>query len=382
MAKKKSRRPRKRKKRTDSQRDRSEKNLDLTYAEALEAVAQRRVLGAVPLGLPIPPYPDSQVDPITQVKLNAVTVIMMLIGQGPGDFPVAEFDRPVEYRRLQKKSLDWLEQYGIPARQTFAPLAAKGFYIWQFGDDDRLPVPAENAGLFFGRLIHFLLIETQIITAKQYYHGLGLYQPGGDPLSIPMLNELFPPEAVQGMQLNKLLQAELNQMHGRIFLDYCVVMLRAQWDKLLRLTCLTLGLDRNFDSISDGLKAIEQKLDNGGKKLHPWCNYHLRVLIEIAKERLFEDGWIKEFRDHLLHDVGPHSAGVVPHKKSLETTSELWDRMCNEHDALREATMAALAAFLSVKMPESTETPPCHSGPIPLPSDPDKADAHHGRCAS
>lgn len=352
------------------------------YAEALSAAARSRVLSGWPVGLHIPPYPDLQVDPITQVKLVAVTMMMLLIGRGPGDFPVAEFDRPVKYRRLQKKSLDWLEQRGIQARRAFAPLAAtgrvslEGFYIWQFGDDDRLPVHTENAGRFFSRLIHFLLIETQIITAKQYYHGLGLYQPGGDPFSILMLNELLPPEAVQGMQLNKLHQAEHNQMHGRIFLDYCVVMLRAQWDKLLRLTCLILGLDHNFDSISGGLKAIEQKLDNRGKKLHPWCSYHLQVLVKITKERLFENSWLKEFRDHLLHDVGPHSAGVVPHKKSLETTSELWDKMCNEHDWLREATMAALVAFLSVKTPESTETPPCHSGPIPLPSDSDKTDAY------
>ena len=42
---------------------------------------------------------------------------------------------------------------------------------------------------------------------------------------------------------------------------------------------------------------------------------------------------IKEFRDHLLHDVGPHSAGVVPHKKSLETTSELWDAFRNDYAA-------------------------------------------------
>lgn len=326
----------------------NEGSCNLTYAEALEAVARARALQAVPYGLPIPPCPDLQVDPRTQVKLVAVTMIMMLIGRGPDDFPVTEFDRSVNYRRLTETSLEWLEQCGIPARRIFAPLATTD-YIWLFGSDDRLPA-SEEVERFFSRLIHFLLIETQIITAKQYYHGLGLYGSGSeDPEWISKLNELFPPDAIQEEQLLKLLQVELNQMHGRIFLDYCAVMIRAQWDKLARLSCLVFGLDGNWDSISSGLSMLEQKLNSGG--LDPWCHSHLQISIEIAKDRLYETGWIKEFRDHLLHDVGAHSAGVVPHRRSLETTSELWDKVCDEHDWLREAAMAALIAFLSARLP-------------------------------
>ncbi len=353
----------------------SGKGRALTYADALEAVAHARVLGIVPVMPTIPPFPDLQVDYITQVKLVAITMAMMVVGRGPGDFPVAKFDRPIEYRKLREKSQEWLEQCGIPARRSFAPLAAKGFYIWLFGNDDRLPVHEEDAGRFFGRLIHFLLIETQIITAKQYYHGLGLYEPGGDILSIPTLGDVFSSDTIQEIQLNRLLQAELDQMHGRIFVDYCAVMIRAQWDKLVRLSCLVFGLDLNWDSISKGLKALEQKRDSEGE-LHPWCRYHLQAFTEIAQERLAEGGWLRGFRDPLLHDVGPHSAGVVPHKKSLETTSEMWDKVCDEHDWLREATMAALVAFVSAKAPANTEThPPCYSEPISSPHDVDEANA-------
>jgi hypothetical protein len=326
----------------------NEGNCHLTYAEALEAVARARVLQAVPFGLPIPPYPDLHIDSRTQVKLVALTTIMMLIGRGPGDFPVAKFDRSVSYRRLAEASLEWLEQCRIPARRSFAPLATID-YIWLFGNDDRRSA-SEEIERFFSRLVHFLLIETQIITAKQYYHGLGLYGSGSeDPAWISKLNELFPPEAMQEEQLLKLLQVELNQMHGRIFLDYCAVMIRAQWDKLARLSCLVFGLDGNWDSISSGLSVLEQKLNDD--ELGPWCRSHLQVFIEMAKDRLSETGWIKGFRDHLLHDVGAHSAGVVPHRRSLETTSDLWDKVCDEHDWLREATMAALVAFLSVRPP-------------------------------
>jgi hypothetical protein len=273
---------------------------------------------------------------------------MMLIGRGPGDFPVSKFDRPVSYRRLMETSLKWLEQCGIPARRSFAPLATTD-YIWLFGNGNRLPI-SEGVEPFFSRLIHFLLIETQIVTAKQYYHGLGLYGSGSeDPAWMSKLSELFPSEAIQEGQLLKLLQVELNQMHGRIFLDYCAVMIRAQWDKLARLSCLVFGLDGNWDSISSGLSMLEQKLNDD--ELDPWCSSHLQIFIEIAKDRLSETKWIKGFRDHLLHDVGAHSAGVVPHKRSRETTSDLWDRVCDEHDWLREAAMAALVAFLSIRLP-------------------------------
>jgi hypothetical protein len=71
----------------------------------------------------------------------------------------------------------------------------------------------------------------------------------------------------------------------------------------------------------------------------------LKIFLEIANERLAEGAWLKTFRDSLTHSVGQHSLGVVPHRTSSLTTSELWDKMCEEHNWLREAMMTLLIVF-------------------------------------
>jgi len=319
------------------------KTTALTYAEALDAV--RRARGRVLLHF-VDPDPSFSIDPVTQVKLVTVTGLMNAIGALPGDFPRVRFQRAVRYRRLSKRSQEWLEKWRIPVRREFAPLAAQD-YRSIFGRGNRLPVSENDGGRFFGRLIHCLVIETQILLARQYYHGLGLYHRD---VAFSILSEAVPSDVARGLKQASPDQIEFDQFHGRIFLEYCAVMIRAQWDKLTHLSCLVLGLPLSWDSISEGLQALEQKLASEGE-LHPWCRRHFRLFTTIAKDRVAKDGWLKRFRDPLLHDVGPHSAGVVPHIKSLETTSEMWDKVCDEHDWLREGMMAALAAFISFKVP-------------------------------
>jgi hypothetical protein len=317
-------------------------DIELSYAEAPKAVENARARVVVLLSQP---RNGLLVDAITQIRITTVVAAMLAVGRLPGDFPPTKFDESITYHRLTGESLQWLHKCGIPACRAFAPLAAKD-YSWLFGTSDRLPVPEEDAGRFFSRLIHCLLIETQLLIAKQYYHGLGLYKKD---VSISVLSEVLPPEVKEGLLLRNLRRIEFDQLHGRIFLEYCAVMIRAQWDKLSRLVCLVLGLKWNWDTVSDGLRAIEQELGRESKPLHPWCSHHILIFLNIAKERLAEDGWLKGFRDPLLHDVGQHSAGVVPHKKSLETTSEMWDRIREEHNWLREAMMAMLVSFTSMK---------------------------------
>ncbi len=50
----------------------------------------------------------------------------------------------------------------------------------------------------------------------------------------------------------------------------------------------------------------------------------------------------------------PARSGVVVHRKSLETTSEMWDRVRDEHNWIREAMMAMLASFISIGASESS----------------------------
>lgn len=320
-----------------------EPDLDLTYEQALRAASRARARSIVPeLSVLAPPFPDSNVDPVIQVKLAAITQLMAVLGQLPGDYPRAKFDRPIRYRALSQASLDWLEHCGIAAR-GLVPLATRA-YIPLFGTEESSPVPQQSVGRFWGRLIHWLTIETQVTIAKQFYHGLDLYQAY---FPLAMLAEMLPDEA-EGMQLASLPAIDFTQLHGMLFLEYCAVMIRAQWDKLIRLSCLPFGVSHNWRSISDGLAALGQKLDTA-IDLHPWCLHHARTLLQLAKERTAEDGWLKSFRDPLLHDVGEHPAGVIPHRRSLQTTSEMWDHVCDEHDWVREGMMATLAVMISIK---------------------------------
>ena len=174
----------------------SSNHISLTYAEALEAVNQARVVSIVPI---VRLQPGLSIDTATQAKLIAVTTSMMAVGRLPGDLPPAKFDTPITYHKLSEKSLDWLEKCGIPARRAYAPLAAN--YAWLFGTNDRLPVSEDLTGRFFTRLVHCLLIETQITVAKQYYHGLGLYK---QDMSISMLSQVLPPEVLHETMLNRL----------------------------------------------------------------------------------------------------------------------------------------------------------------------------------
>ena len=322
-------------------------NPDLTYEEALAAVARARVRQIMlEVSVNEPPYPAARVDPTVQVKIATVSAVMALIGRMPGDFPQGRFDRPIRFRLLSDETLTWLEQSGIPARRNFAPLATPE-YIRLFGTPEGLPVPMEAAGRFWGRLAHWLTIELGIMLAKQYYHGLGLYEPG-IPMSV--FYDMMPEGMAEGARLGSLPVLDFEQLHGLIFLEYCAVMIRAQWDKLIRLSCLVFGIRYNWGSIREGLAVLEQAFDPK-RDMQPWCRYHGQLLVRIAQDRLSEGAWLKHFRDSLLHDVGDHPAGVAPHRSSLETTSEIWDRVCDEHDWIREAMVAALASFVSKNLP-------------------------------
>ena len=49
----------------------------------------------------------------------------------------------------------------------------------------------------------------------------------------------------------------VDQLYGKMFLDYFVVMIRAQWDKLVSLGCFVFGLDTNWKSVSDGIESLK-----------------------------------------------------------------------------------------------------------------------------
>lgn len=311
----------------------------ISYEQALDLVAHARTRKIAPYGqLQV----NSLIDTTIQAKLITANTAMMSVGRLFGDFPVNKFESAITYHYLRQESLTWLENCGVHVNRQFAPLAVDN-YVRLFGTEETLPVKKGDLNLFFEFFIHCMLIEAQIILAKQYYHGLGLYQKdAADSILSPDLPDKFPTSDLS----NKLGEIEYDQFHGRIFLEYCAIMIRAQWDKLIRLQGLVFELKHNWDKISKGIKLVKAHLDKE-KGLHPWSKYHSELFIRIAEERVSEDGWLKHFRDPLLHNIGQHSSGVLPRKNSLETTSQMWDKVCDEHNALREGILCLLASFIS-----------------------------------
>ena len=333
---------------TAASKDRSANPTSLTYAQSLEAIAIVRPTRIVGLPVENTPYPNSPVDAIIQAKLCTVNMVIAAIGRLPGDFPPDRFDRPVKYRKLEPESLVWLEARGMAPRRNWGPLAGTSLatYVGLFGLEDRLPVSGNKINYFFSRLTDCLLTEAKMTLTRQYYYGLGLDKPDV-PLSL--LYEGLPTEVTEAIQLSRLNGAALDQLHGMIFLDYFSVLLRAQWDKLVHLSCLVFDLKDDWDSVSKGLDLLEGKLNRNDNQLDSWCQHHLRLFTEIARDRTKDGGWLKGYRDRLVHFVAWHSADVLPHKNSLETTSEVWNNACDEHDWLREAMMTAFIAFTSAK---------------------------------
>jgi hypothetical protein len=315
------------------------KTISPTYAEALEIVGKARPKSFAIFGQF---QPNLLIDESTQTRLFTATSAMMLIGRGPGDFPVTQFDKPITFHKLTTESIEWLEKSGLNPRREFAPLASE-YYAYILGGKETAPVTKERLNEFFGILIECLLVETQILVAKQYYHGMGLYQKGD---SNPVFGDAFPNRVFQQELLYKLGELEIDQLHGRIFLEYCAVMIRAQWDKLALLQSMVFDVSISSNKISKIINAIESKLKSKDD-LHYWTKRHSLLFLEIAKERVSENSWLKSFRDPLMHSVGRHSSGVIPQNKSIETTSQMWDKVCDEHNELREGMFCLLASLIS-----------------------------------
>lgn len=312
-------------------------NDNLTYQQALEAAAKARpIFIAQPVSTLKPPYPDMPLSAATQVKLMTLNMLMASIGRMPGDIFV---DQTIRYQKLDAKWIDYLVRgLGIPANRSFAPFAADYILIFQGGK--RLFEPSRRE-LFYAQLIHCLKIESQLVLTQQYYYGLKL---NGDRLHASAFRSVLSDQRFLEWRMAELNEFSPLELHGSIFLEYYATMIRAQWDKVIRLCDTFFNQKANWESVDDGILHLEKVISN----LPEYGRYLLTTFIGIARERLKDEskgGWLRGFRDHLLHFTAQHSAGVLPHKNSLETTNEIWKRADDEHNWLREAMMYMLAGF-------------------------------------
>jgi len=255
-------------------------------------------------------------------------------------------DQTIKFSLLQEQSLKWIEKAGFPIRRSFAPFHVD--YVRLFGKKEFL-YNQEKTGSFYGMLTHCLLLDVQLHIAAQYFHGMNLLS-----LRIPLswFSNFFPglsdvnPDERRLFDLNHI---TMNELYGRFFFEYTVIMVRAQWDKFIRLCCYFFGLRANWDSSDDGLNALIM-LCRSNSSLHSLVSYHMEIFVAIAKQRLHARGWLQQVRNHLLHFEGRHSLGVLPQKKSVDTTTDLWNSARNELNHLHEAMAAMFIALLASRI--------------------------------
>ncbi len=147
-------------------------NKKLTYAEALAALADARMVGAkIDTSVSSPPHPElaDVLPPEIQVKLAVVNNLMASIGRTPGDFPVIQ---TIKYHEIDSQTLDWAEQrLNMRVRSEYAPFVAD--YVGLLQGGKRLPNP-DASQRFYERLIDCFLTEAQMVLTAQYFRGLKL----------------------------------------------------------------------------------------------------------------------------------------------------------------------------------------------------------------
>lgn len=285
-----------------------------------------------------PPHPEflDTVSAATQVKLADVTALMLMIGGAPNDTEPLQV--PIrKFNVLEPEHISFL------ARPNFHPERPRaiffGDYVNLFQGNKYLLHP-ERTELFYNHLIHCLLVDVELVVVIHYFSELGLARQ-----SIPL--SLFAPVYdgdISDLALAQLGTVSYPELYGRPFVDLMAIMIRAQWDKLTRLLDIAFKLP-NWDSINDGLAALRDFAATQSEG----SSHLIGLYADTAKSRLDENrGWLRPFRDGLLHKTGQHSRGVAPQRKSVDTTTDLWNKCLDEYDYLREAFFVALIAIVMV----------------------------------
>jgi len=239
------------------------------------------------------------------------------------------------FRVLEPKHIQFLERHG------FRPQAPRGifvgYYLRFFQGVRYLPRP-DRGEAFYSHLIHCLLVDVEMLTVVHYFQGLGLAR---QKIPLSTYAEIYDGD-VNDLVLGQLGSIHFAEVYGRPFVDFMVIMLRAQWDKLTRLMDLAFGL-KEWSSISDGLLNLQRFASTSS----PDVRALIEIYVRVARERLDKTGkgWLRPFRDSLLHKVGQHSVWLAPQRKSAENTTDFWNHCLDEYDYLREAFFIALIAI-------------------------------------
>jgi len=144
---------------------------------------------------------------------------------------------------------------------------------------------------------------------------------------------------------------DLRAMRGLWIANHCLVLIRSQWDKLLKQfigeNYFQIKANKSFDKCC---KRIEECSDKDLNLSQEKCR---TAFINLAGNT----SALKDWRDNELHFIAPTIFGVFENHKTEMGINDVWALVTTEHNRVREAVMAAIGIVMLGT--ETTQTTIC-----------------------
>jgi hypothetical protein len=212
---------------------------------------------------------------------------------------------------------------------------------------------------FYNAFIELTLNEWKINYARKLFVGFG-FEEWGKKLPTPTERQLL--QRVSGT--DGLIPAQtgfnLRAARGLWFLSECIIRICAQWDKLID----NLVFDAYFsENPTKRFYSTIDKLEKYKDHKYLVTAYQkdcLKALVNLA--RLTERP--RDWRDNDLHQFSETIFGVLEKTGTSHSLDTLWDTVVEEHNRVREATVAMIG--MVVLGPQTTSL--YHVAGLPMPT--------------
>jgi len=267
----------------------------------------------------------------------------------------------IKYEKLAAEVLDALSSLEISLEpRSKSPFLYNFLYLGAFL---KLPVDATK---FFNAIVELLYNELRIQYGKKLFLGYGYDKPYELALTdeqraemteaFQRENPLIPDEQLLIGNFYEFPTPEYGQTdveyrtgRGSWLLVDCLIRIRAQWDKLVKLLLLETYLQiKPGEKFGRCLVQIEKAFSN--QNLAPLQRSCFETVLTLG--RSIDE--LREWRDNDIHSISPRVLGVLETRSSTNSLNDLWLFTLNEHNKVREAFIAAIGAVCFGKMVSSS----------------------------
>jgi len=266
----------------------------------------------------------------------------------------------ITFQQLAPQVLDALNSLETPLRsRSESPFGYNFLYLGAF-----LELPT-NTTKFFNAVIELLYNELRIQYGRKLFLGYGYDEPHELSLTKeqraemaeafqrenpPIPDEQFLIGNIYGFPKPEYRQIDVEYRTGRgsWLLADCLVRIRAQWDKLVKLLLLeNYLLTKPGEKFERCLRQIEKAIQQGD--FTPLQRDCIETVLTLG--RSIDE--LREWRDNDVHSISPKVLGVLETRSSSSSLDEMWSFLLSEHNKVREAFIAAIGAVCLGKVVSS-----------------------------